>query len=114
MFSISINSYLSKEFFNIFYENNLFLIISFTALLLDWFDGFVARYLKESTKFGEIFDQETDTFLLLILALSLYLNYNTTIAIFIIPSSSPIYLSSVPPLSLSKRPTEPPSSRPSY
>ncbi|MBJ41641.1 MAG: hypothetical protein CMD84_05150 [Gammaproteobacteria bacterium] len=92
LFSITINSYLSKEFFSIFYENNLFLIISFIALLLDWFDGFVARYLKESTKFGEIFDQETDTFLLLILALSLYLNYNTTIAIFIIPSYRYIFV----------------------
>ncbi len=85
LFSISINSYLSKEFFNIFYENNLFLIISFTALLLDWFDGFIARYLNETSKFGAIFDQETDNLLLLTLTLSLYLNNDMTIIILLIP-----------------------------
>ena len=92
LFSIAINSYLSKEIFNIFYKNDLFLSISIIALFLDWLDGFVARYLKESTKFGEIFDQETDTLLLSSLSLSLYLNYEVTIMILIIPSYRYIFV----------------------
>ncbi len=92
LFSIMINSYLFKEFFHLFYKDDLFLIIAFTILILDWFDGFIARYLKESTRFGEIFDQETDTLLLLILALSLYLNHKVTIVVLIIPSYRYVFI----------------------
>jgi phosphatidylglycerophosphate synthase len=92
LFSVTISSYLSALLFSVFYKENLFLIIPFMVLLLDWFDGFFARYLNETSKFGAIFDQETDAFLLLILTLSLYLNHNVPITIFLIPSYRYVFL----------------------
>ncbi len=85
LLSITINTYLSVSFSNILYKENVFLIISLIVLLLDWFDGFIARYLNETSKFGAIFDQETDNLLLLTLTLSLYLNNDMTIIILLIP-----------------------------
>ena len=41
------------------------------SLALDGIDGYLSRYLKQMTSFGELFDQEVDNFLILILIFSL-------------------------------------------
>ena len=60
-------------------------ILSFISIFLDGVDGYLSRYLNQTSKFGEIFDQEVDNFLILILSISLIMNHNYFFYIIIIP-----------------------------
>jgi len=85
MLSIILNTYTHPDIFYKFYKNELFLYIALVSLALDGIDGLLARCLYQETEFGEYFDQEIDTIFMAVLVLSLYLNYNSTIIIFLIP-----------------------------
>ncbi len=67
------------------YSFGLLLILSIISLILDGLDGYSSRYLNQTSKFGEIFDQEVDNFLIFILCISLIINHNYNYYIIIIP-----------------------------
>tara|TARA_B100000029_G_scaffold499178_1_gene569186 strand:+ start:1307 stop:2020 length:714 start_codon:yes stop_codon:yes gene_type:complete len=74
----------------IFFDNlissaNLIIVLSLISLTLDGVDGYMAKLFNQSSKFGELFDMESDTLLMFILCLSLYLNFNSNIYILLIP-----------------------------
>lgn len=77
------------ESFNIVnYRNNytnVLAFIFFISLILDAIDGFLARFLNQVSDFGKKFDLEIDTFLLFLLTLSLYKNFNVDLYVFLIP-----------------------------
>ena len=73
-------------------DNKIIIFMFFISLILDGIDGYFARKLKQETSYGEILDQETDNFLMLALAGSLYLNVGVSIIIFIIPLCRYIFL----------------------
>ena len=85
MLSIILNTYLQPDIFYKFYKNELFLYMALISLILDGIDGLLARCLYQVTEFGEYFDQEADTIFMIVLVLSLYFNYDSTIIIFLIP-----------------------------
>lgn len=64
---------------------NVLPVLFFISLILDGLDGYLARFLNQTSKFGARFDLEADTFLLLVLSLSLYINMNVNPSIFLIP-----------------------------
>jgi len=67
------------------YDYTLLFLLSFISLILDGLDGYVSRYLNQTSKFGEVFDQEVDNFLILILSISLILNHSYGYYIIIVP-----------------------------
>ena len=67
------------------YNYTLLFILSFISIFLDGIDGFVSRYLNQASKFGEVFDQEVDNFLILILSISLIMNHDYPHYIIIAP-----------------------------
>ena len=67
------------------YTDILIFSLIIISLALDGVDGYLSRYLKQMTSFGELFDQEVDNFMMLTLATSLYLNINISPIIFLIP-----------------------------
>ena len=85
LLSIAINSPLDQNIFNKFYLEDYFILLAFISLCFDGIDGYIARILNEKSNFGELFDQDADTFLILILCISLYLNKNVNFLIFFIP-----------------------------
>lgn len=85
MLSIILNTYMHPDIFYKFYKNELFLYMALISLILDGIDGLLARCLYQVTEFGEYFDQEADTIFMIVLVLSLYFNYDSTIIIFLIP-----------------------------
>jgi len=89
---LSIVIYIATIGNNIFYNNGTIFVICLISLFLDGIDGFIARYLRQNSKFGEIFDQETDTILLLILSLSININLGQNFLIFLIPLYRYIFL----------------------
>ncbi len=81
-----INIFILVMIFNIeMYDFTSIFILSLISIFLDGIDGFVSRYLNQSTKFGEIFDQEVDNFLILVLTFSLILNFDYSFYIIAIP-----------------------------
>tara|TARA_B100001564_G_scaffold11381_1_gene9226 strand:- start:76 stop:546 length:471 start_codon:yes stop_codon:yes gene_type:complete len=71
--------------FEIFYLERIIVILAVLSFMLDGLDGFIARKYNHVTKFGEIIDQESDNFLMLVLSISLYLNREVGMYIFLIP-----------------------------
>ena len=43
---------------------------------MDWLDGFIARKFNQVSDFGDFFDQEVDNFFLVILSLSIIIQYD--------------------------------------
>lgn len=89
---LSIVIYMATTGNNVFYSNGTIFVICLISLFLDGIDGFIARYLRQSSKFGEIFDQETDTILLLILSLSININLGQSFLVFLVPLYRYIFL----------------------
>lgn len=89
---LSIVIYMATTGNNVFYNNGTIFVICLISLFLDGIDGFIARYLRQNSKFGEIFDQETDTILLLILSLSININLGQSFLIFLVPLYRYIFL----------------------
>ena len=86
LFRFVINIFILILILNIeIYDYTLLFLLSFISLILDGLDGYVSRYLNQTSKFGEIFDQEVDNFLILILSISLILNHNYIYYIIIVP-----------------------------
>jgi len=67
------------------YNYTMLFILSFVSIFLDGIDGYLSRYLNQTSKFGGIFDQEVDNFLILILSISLIMNHNYFYFIIIVP-----------------------------
>ena len=82
----SVNSGIDKAIFEIFYNENIFIILALVSLILDGLDGSIARKYGNSSKFGELFDQESDNFLMFVLSISLYINKDIGIYVFLIPA----------------------------
>ena len=74
------------------YNYTSLFILSLISIALDGIDGYISRYLKQTSIFGEIFDQEVDNFLIMILSISLILNHNYFYYIIIIPFYRYIFL----------------------
>ncbi len=92
-YRLIINSFILVVVTNLLhYDHNLLMTLCLISLVLDGMDGLISRYLNQSTKFGEIFDQEVDNFLMLILSFSLVYNYNYNSLILIIPFYRYIFL----------------------
>ena len=89
---LSIVIYIATIGNNVFYNNGTIFVICLISLFLDGIDGFIARYLRQNSKFGEIFDQETDTILLLILSLSININLGQSFLVFLVPLYRYIFL----------------------
>ena len=71
-YRLIINCFILILVMNINYYNHyLLLVLSVISLLLDGVDGYLSRFLKQQTDFGETFDQEVDNFLIFILSFSL-------------------------------------------
>ena len=86
LFRFLINIFILILILNIeIYDYTLLFLLSFISLILDGLDGYVSRYLNQTSKFGEVFDQEVDNFLILILSISLILNHNYVFYIIIVP-----------------------------
>ena len=67
------------------YNYTTLFLLSFISIILDGLDGYISRYLNQTSKFGEMFDQEVDNFLILLLSLSLILNHDYAYYIIIVP-----------------------------
>lgn len=67
------------------YGNILILSLITISLALDGLDGYLSRYLGQITRFGRLFDQEVDNFLILILVVSLIHNFSFSPYILLIP-----------------------------
>mgnify|MGYP006247417453 FL=1 len=75
-----------------YYNHHLLLTLSLISLILDGIDGYLSRFLKQHTYFGETFDQEVDNFLIFILSFSLVYNYSYSILIMCVPIYRYIFL----------------------
>ena len=53
-----------------------FISLSLFIFLMDWLDGFIARKFNQVSDFGDFFDQEVDSFFLVILSLSIIIQYD--------------------------------------
>jgi len=62
---------------------------------MDGLDGFIARKYNLVSKFGEIIDQESDNFLMLVISISLYLNKDVSLYVFLIPLYRYTFLASM-------------------
>ena len=71
LLTASITSSIDADIFRIFYNESAFIILALISLLLDGLDGFIARRYNDTSKFGELFDQESDNFLMFVLSISL-------------------------------------------
>ena len=69
-----------------------FISLSLFIFLMDWLDGFIARKFNQVRGFGDFFDQEVDNFFLVILSLSIIIQYDNFHFIFIIPSLRYFYI----------------------
>ena len=78
-----------------YYNHHLLLTLSLISLILDGIDGYLSRFLKQYTYFGETFDQEVDNFLIFILSFSLVYNYSYSILIMCVPIYRYVFLSLV-------------------
>ncbi len=78
-----------------YYSHYLLLILSVISLFLDGVDGYLSRFLKQDTDFGETFDQEVDNFLIFVLSFSLVYNYAFCFLILCVPIYRYIFLSLV-------------------
>ena len=85
IFSIIINSEIYTSLIINNNEKNLLLFLLIISVGLDGLDGYIARYFKESSLFGYKFDLETDTLLILILSISVYLNIHGNLIVLLIP-----------------------------
>ncbi|MBT3548892.1 MAG: CDP-alcohol phosphatidyltransferase family protein [Gammaproteobacteria bacterium] len=92
LLSISFNALTDQNIFNKFYLEDYFAILALIALCLDGIDGYLARRFNEQCNFGEVFDQDADTLLILTLCTSLYLNKDTSVIVFLIPFYRYIFL----------------------
>ena len=81
----AINSNINSNIFDIFYVGKIIIILSTVSLIMDGLDGFIARKYNLVSKFGEIIDQESDNFLMLVISISLYLNKDIGLYVFFIP-----------------------------
>ena len=95
-YRLIINCFILILVMNINYYNHyLLLVLSVISLLLDGVDGYLSRFLKQQTDFGETFDQEVDNFLIFILSFSLVYNYSFCFMIMCVPIYRYIFLSLV-------------------
>ena len=69
LLTASITSSIDAAIFRIFYYESAFIILAPISLLLDGLDGFIARKYNDTSKFGELFDQESDNFLMFVLSI---------------------------------------------
>ncbi len=69
-----------------------FIILSLFIFLMDWLDGFIARKFNQVSDFGDFFDQEVDNFFLVMLSLSIIIQYDSFHYILIIPSLRYFYI----------------------
>ena len=74
------------------YSFNLLLMMSIISICLDGIDGYISRYLDQTTKLGEVFDQEVDNFLIFILSVSLIINHDYSYYIIAVPMYRYIFL----------------------
>ena len=95
MLSLALNSFFDTSIYGELYFLNIFIFLAFIALILDGVDGLIARRYKESDSFGISFDQEADNLMLLILCLSIYLNKDIGVEIFLIPIYRYIFILSM-------------------
>tara|TARA_Y100000741_G_scaffold280872_1_gene220709 strand:- start:145 stop:642 length:498 start_codon:yes stop_codon:yes gene_type:complete len=95
MLCLALNSFFATSIYGELYFLNIFIFLAFIALIFDGVDGFIARKYKESNSFGISFDQEADNLMLLILSLSIHLNKNIGIIIFLIPLYRYIFIISM-------------------
>jgi phosphatidylglycerophosphate synthase len=95
LLSISINALSDQDIFKNFYHGGYFALIAFLALCLDGVDGYIARRFNEQNSFGEMFDQDADTLLMLTLSISLYLNKDVPMIVLLIPTYRYLFLISM-------------------
>ena len=95
LLSISINALSDQDIFKNFYHGGYFAMIAFLALCLDGVDGYISRRFNEQNSFGEIFDQDADTLLMLTLSISLYLNKDVSMIVLLIPTYRYLFLISM-------------------
>ena len=95
LLTVSINSNISSSIFDIFYTERVFILLAIIALLLDGLDGFIARKYDQVSKFGELIDQEADNFLMFVMSISLYLNREIGLYVFLIPAYRYIFIISM-------------------
>ena len=69
LLTASIASSRDAAIFRVFYNESTFIILALISLVLDGLDGFIARRYNDTSKFGELFDQESDNFLMFILSI---------------------------------------------
>ena len=69
-----------------------FVIFSIIIFILDWLDGYFAKTLNEETKFGEHFDQEVDNLLIMVLAISIIIEYDKFFFLLLIPTLRYIFI----------------------
>lgn len=84
IFSMILNSHI--------FESEMILFFALISLILDGFDGKISRIINETSEFGNLFDQETDNILMLILVISLIINHSFNIALLLIPLYRYIFL----------------------
>ena len=92
LLTAAINSSTNSTIFDIFYTERLFIILAIISLLLDGLDGFIARKYNQVTKYGEVIDQEADNFLIFVMSISLYLNKEIGLYVFLIPAFRYIFI----------------------
>ena len=88
----SITSSIDIAIFKIFYNESAFIILALISLLLDGLDGFISRRHNNTSKFGELFDQESDNFLMFVLSISLYINKDIGLYVLLIPAYLYIFI----------------------
>ena len=91
----AINSNINSNIFDIFYAGKIIIILSTVSLIMDGLDGFIARKYNLVSRFGEIIDQESDNFLMLVISISLYLNKDVGLYVFLIPLYRYTFLASM-------------------
>ena len=92
LLTASIASSRDAAIFRVFYNESTFIILALISLLLDGLDGFIARRYNDTSKFGELFDQESDNFLMFVLSISLYINKDIGLYVFLIPAYRYIFI----------------------
>ena len=95
LLTAAINSSTNSTIFEIFYMERYFIILAIISFLLDGLDGFIARKYNQVTKYGEVIDQEADNFLIFVMSISLYINKEIGLYVFLIPAFRYIFIFSM-------------------
>lgn len=88
IFRVVLSPFLVLFFYLPFYWNNFVCVIIFIiAILTDWFDGFLARLLDQTTSFGAFLDPVADKLIVITTSILIIQYYNIwwiTLPVFII------------------------------